>query len=819
MADAGYREIMLPIIPPWARIAPGSKVEAGKSPGLYNPIAKDWSGMPKWQHHVTTAGDIAEWSSCPDCPSIGVRTGTLVAFDMDVVESIDKARRLAVVVRDHLTTWAGTPHLRTRSNSVRWASIYQAEADALNMAKQVIRFLDASTRVQLGKLELLGYGQQIVVEGVHHSGVMLDWPIRRLGNLPRIDRTQISMYLEALSAVLAPLGIVVERGKASNLYVVEGNRLPIGDPSLKAVSLDALAVALRHIDCSKLEYDPWMTIMRAIKAACGGQADFLAAVVVPWALAYPSNTPEIILEKLDGIADSELGATFLDRKAREGGYRGPPLAGDFTALPPTPSPSVIPAAPDDWIAAPATTPPSGMVPITTQAPAVQNPRALMRRQFESGEVLLRHRYCVDLKSWVVFDDVFGTWGIDDGGRVTELAILGWLESAGHEKLVTTQNAMNIRRAGEGSEKVRISIEAFDADPLWLNTPMGVVDLRPGGTTLMPSPGHHLMMQTNVAPTSEVGCPTFERCLGEWADGDDDLAETILSLGASMLFGDPPGAFLVNLHGIGRNGKSLFMGLMRHIMGSYFTSASTATISGYERSGSAARSDLVALHRKRVVFVPEYESRRLNVGLVKAWTGGDGIAAREMYTAQRDALNVRPGRLVLSTNNALELPADDPAMNARLRLIPWRRSFADDPSMLPRLKAEAPGILAKLILYGREHEGALFMAESAIEATAEALDQTTPARRLVRAALKPGDGELSLDQIIAHVRNVVPILFPGDQHVAGLLMHDNAALGSIILRNYEGRYQRRRLRVAGSDRRPVSYTGIALRDPMDVWTNG
>ena len=97
-----------------------------------------------------------------------------------------------------------------------------------------------------------------------------------------------------------------------------------------AAAPELLWQALKAIDNSRIDdYDEWLELLAAVKAASGGNESFFETVVMPWALSYTKNTPEIVRIKWESIHDSSLGAGYVDRVARRWGYRGPPLASDF----------------------------------------------------------------------------------------------------------------------------------------------------------------------------------------------------------------------------------------------------------------------------------------------------------------------------------------------------------------------------------------------------------------------------------------------------------------------------------------------------------
>jgi putative DNA primase/helicase len=88
-----------------------------------------------------------------------------------------------------------------------------------------------------------------------------------------------------------------------------------------------------------------------------------------------------------------------------------------------------------------------------------------------------------------------------------------------------------------------------------------------------------------------------------------------------------------------------------------------------------------------------DGRRLDVAAVKRLTGGDTIRARKM---REDFIEFTPSHLpFLITNHLPKVPADDPALWARLLVIPFDQSFLgrEDRGLQDRLVAELPAVLA------------------------------------------------------------------------------------------------------------------------------
>lgn len=168
--------------------------------------------------------------------------------------------------------------------------------------------------------------------------------------------------------------------------------------------------------------------------------------------------------------------------------------------------------------------------------------------------------------------------------------------------------------------------------------------------------------------------------------------------------------LLVMYGGGANGKSTFMEVLAHILGSY---AATVPIQTFmfdqRRGGGDATPDLARLPGVRLVTAAEPEvGSRLSESLVKTITGGEQIAARKLY---EDQFTFTPQfKLILSCNQRPRVIGSDEGIWRRILLVPWETTIPEherDRGLVEKLKQEASGILNWLL------DGARLWAERGI----------------------------------------------------------------------------------------------------------
>ncbi len=344
-AGTPFEPFILPIIPAGVELKKDSSLTAahlGKIPGKWYPQPNLWSGFYGWQSHWANANDLERWQRWQgkdkaNLPiASGLRTGLILAMDIDVNQE-DIARDISSII--HATL--GVPGaIRRRHGSSRQVLLYAHRLHTMPVTKQRISFRIKETGEECA-LEVLGEGQQVVIEGPHAKGAMHYWendvdPIKGLdrltSNLLVVDdiakmMSQVRIYIEGnkrleLIKAKLPSGMSGERATAVSIEDIASPHHVKGDNGL---DLLARAVAAIDINSDKLaDYDAWVTLFRAIKAACGGDMTFYTDNVEPWLMRNDANAASDgearMLEKWNSFHDSELGADYVFNTAAAFGF-------------------------------------------------------------------------------------------------------------------------------------------------------------------------------------------------------------------------------------------------------------------------------------------------------------------------------------------------------------------------------------------------------------------------------------------------------------------------------------------------------------------
>jgi len=308
------------------------------------------------------------------------------------------------------------------------------------------------------------------------------------------------------------------------------------------------------------------------------------------------------------------------------------------------------------------------------------------------------RYVASWGRWLIWDGQ--RWKFDETLRAFDLSRAICREAAAKCKksklaavLASAKTVAAVERLAKADRRLAATQDQWDADPWFLNTPGGVVDLRTGDMR-PPCRDDHMTKITAVAPGGE--CPTWLKFLDRIFGTDRELIAFVQLMLGYALTGSTREHALFFCYGTGANGKGTLLNTVAAIIGDYATTAPMETF--IATTSERHPTDMAGLRGARLVTAQETEEgRRWAEAKIKALTGGDKIAARFM---RQDFFEFTPQfKLIIAGNHRPALRNVDEAIRRRLHLIPFTVTIPPDErdGTLPeRLRAEWPGILAWMI---------------------------------------------------------------------------------------------------------------------------
>jgi putative DNA primase/helicase len=291
------------------------------------------------------------------------------------------------------------------------------------------------------------------------------------------------------------------------------------------------------------------------------------------------------------------------------------------------------------------------------------------------------RFCAQEKTWYVWT---GTrWKRDASEEVSRRAIetVDAMYTDAVEQLSGTRRAKLLQWARQSESKnklqamvsvarsdaaVAVEPQAFDRAPWILNTLNGAVDLRTG--ELRPAKREDLLtVQADVEYDTDARSPVWERFLDDVCGNDPLLAEFLQRAVGYTITGETGAETFFFVHGPAGTGKSTLFEAIRAMLGPYAAATNFDTWKVQRSSGP--RNDLARLLGKRLVTASEGDQdARLDVGLLKSFTGGEMLTARRLY---QEHFEFQPtAKLWLASNHLPNVPDLDSGLWRRMLLIPF-----------------------------------------------------------------------------------------------------------------------------------------------------
>lgn len=320
------------------------------------------------------------------------------------------------------------------------------------------------------------------------------------------------------------------------------------------------------------------------------------------------------------------------------------------------------------------------------------------------------------------------WRLDERGKA-EQAVLATLRRAAAEAVggdhTLTRDVRECEKATGVTGVLRIAqaLPAFayttndlDRDAYLLNVQNGTLDLRT--LELRPhDPADRITKVCGANYRPDATGPAWSKFLASSLP-DEDVRGFLQRYVGQALVGEVIEHVLSIGTGTGRNGKGVFYGAVGKALGDYATTAEPDLFMHRDNAHPTGEMDLLGV--RWVVVSESDEGRKLAQATVKRLTGGDRIKARKM---RQDFVEFDPSHTCfLITNHLPKVPGDDPAMWARLRVIPFDVVIPKedrDPHLGTKLAAETDAVLAWCLAGWQAYQDeGLGEPEAVMRATAE-----------------------------------------------------------------------------------------------------
>lgn len=158
----------------------------------------------------------------------------------------------------------------------------------------------------------------------------------------------------------------------------------------------------------------------------------------------------------------------------------------------------------------------------------------------------------------------------------------------------------------------------------------------------------------------------------------EVREYLLKVLGKALVGIPDEKFYIWSGLSGANGKSTLVNFLEHTLGDYITSVDVSLLTNKRTSSSNASPDIVRLRGKRMFTFQEPEhDDKLRTGILKQFTGGDTIIARELFKAPVSFK--LQGTMIMCCNDLPTVASIDGGTWRRIRVIEFNSRFCKTPA--------------------------------------------------------------------------------------------------------------------------------------------
>jgi putative DNA primase/helicase len=234
---------------------------------------------------------------------------------------------------------------------------------------------------------------------------------------------------------------------------------------------------------------------------------------------------------------------------------------------------------------------------------------------------------------------------------------------------------------EHQQQLAVLPEQLDSDPMLLGVENGIVDLATG-TLLKPNLSLLVTKMAAAQFDAEARCLRWDRYL-ERVQPVPETREFLARLAGALLTGRQIEQCFIFFHGVGANGKSIFLHVLSRILAGYAWKMRRALLFLPDRHSNerATPNDVADLEGKRMLYSSEQvEGRRWDTSFIKDYAGGEEQHGRQLY---KPGINFIPtGKILVAANVAIELTEFDVAMQRRFCFVPWNVIIPESERVTP-----------------------------------------------------------------------------------------------------------------------------------------
>jgi P4 family phage/plasmid primase-like protien len=173
--------------------------------------------------------------------------------------------------------------------------------------------------------------------------------------------------------------------------------------------------------------------------------------------------------------------------------------------------------------------------------------------------------------------------------------------------------------------------------------------------------------------------------------DPEMLAYVIRLMASCLEGANREQCYYTLIGVGGNGKSKLVDLMRYTFGDYSSSLQATALTRKRPESGAANPDIISIKNKRFIYLAEPDDKEpLNTSRMKQFSGEDVVEARGLFEDQQRFRIT--GKLFMLCNRLPPVHSMDRGTWRRIRAVMFPSLFVDESA--PELHQGKPNVFLR-----------------------------------------------------------------------------------------------------------------------------
>lgn len=163
--------------------------------------------------------------------------------------------------------------------------------------------------------------------------------------------------------------------------------------------------------------------------------------------------------------------------------------------------------------------------------------------------------------------------------------------------------------------------------------------------------------------------------------DDVMVEYMWNTTAYSICGDKYIDMFEFYTGSGANSKGTFSKLLKNSFGDYYYEPNVSVFTCKKSNSSSANPEVAKTRGKRIIVATEpEETDKFQVGILKNWSGGDDIQARQLF---KDNVEFQcQFKIIIQMNNKPKLSNLDGGLTRRIRMVHFPMKFVNEEPVLP-----------------------------------------------------------------------------------------------------------------------------------------